>query len=408
MSGKTGKVEKAGKADKAGENGREHSRKTQARCLYAGRCGGCSGETDYEAYLQMKQKALIRSFSRFGRVEPILPMEDPHFYRHKVHAVFGRGPKGRLICGTYRAGTHRIIPIESCFIEDELSRRLVLFIRDLAEAFRLEPYDEDTGRGFLRHVQIRKGYATGEVLVTLVAASPVFPSGKAFVRLLTEQFPSVASVVLNINSRRTSLVLGEKEKVLYGSGSIRDRLCGLTYRISSRSFYQVNPAQTEKLYRLAVSLAGLTGRETVLDTYCGIGTIGMTAASAARQVIGVELNGDAVRDARANVKTNGLHNVDIVGGDAGAFMQEQALRGRAPDVVFMDPPRSGSTPVFLEALTAMAPPTVVYISCGPESLVRDLTYLTGHGYAVKRLCPVDMFPFTEHVEMVVLLSRRKA
>ena len=253
---------------------------------------------------------------------------------------------------------------------------------------------------------IRRGFTTGEILVVLVTASPVFPSKNNFVKALREKHPEITTIVQNINGRSTSMVLGDKEHVLYGKGYIEDVLCGLRFRISSRSFYQINSAQTEKLYAKAMELAELTGNETVLDAYCGIGTIGLIASKHAGKVIGVELNQDAVRDAVQNAKKNGITNAQFFCNDAGRFMSHMAARGESADVVFMDPPRSGSTEEFIDAVALMQPKRVVYISCGPDTLARDLRMFAKHGYKAKEAWPVDLFGWTEHVETVCLLSRK--
>ena len=257
----------------------------------------------------------------------------------------------------------------------------------------------------MRHVLIRTGHQTGEMLVVLVVASPVFPSKNNFVKALRKEHPEITSVVLNVNDKKTSMILGERNIVLYGKGYIQDVLCGYTFRISPHSFYQVNPVQTELLYRKAISLAGLTGKERVLDAYCGIGTIGMIASKKAKEVIGVELNRDAVKDAIGNAKGNGVKNIRFYQADAGAFMVSLAEQEEKMDVVFMDPPRAGSDEAFLESIAKLAPKTVVYISCNPETLARDLKYLTKKKYQVKKICPVDMFPFTDHCEVVCAMYR---
>ena len=244
-------------------------------------------------------------------------------------------------------------------------------------------------------------------MVVLVLGSPIFPSSNNFVKALRKEHPEITTVVLNINDRKTSMILGEREKVLYGKGFIRDELCGCTFRISSKSFYQVNPVQTEILYQKAIEFAHLTGKESVIDAYCGIGTIGLIASKSAKQVIGVELNKDAIRDAITNAKRNDIHNARFYNQDAGEFMVEMAQKGEHADVVIMDPPRTGSDEAFLSSVVRLAPKRVVYVSCGPESLARDLKYLTKHGYRMKECTPVDMFPFTRHVETVVLLSQQK-
>ena len=340
-------------------------------------------------------------------VRPIIGMEEPYHYRNKVHAVFGLDRKNNPISGIYKEGTHRILPVDSCLIEDQKADEIIVTIRSMLRSFKIRVFDEDTGYGLLRHVLIRCGFTTGEILVVLVTASPVFPSKNNFVKALREKHPEITTIVQNINGRSTSMVLGDKEHVLYGKGYIEDVLCGLRFRISSRSFYQINSAQTEKLYAKAIELAELTGNETVLDAYCGIGTIGLIASKHAGKVIGVELNQDAVRDAVQNAKKNGITNAQFFCNDAGRFMSHMAARGESADVVFMDPPRSGSTEEFIDAVALMQPKRVVYISCGPDTLARDLRMFAKHGYKAKEAWPVDLFGWTEHVETVVLLSQLK-
>lgn len=340
-------------------------------------------------------------------VRPIIGMEEPYHYRNKVHAVFGLDRKNNPISGIYKEGTHRILPVDSCLIEDQKADEIIVTIRSMLRSFKIRVFDEDTGYGLLRHVLIRRGFTTGEILVVLVTASPVFPSKNNFVKALREKHPEITTIVQNINGRSTSMVLGDKEHVLYGKGYIEDVLCGLRFRISSRSFYQINSAQTEKLYAKAMELAELTGNETVLDAYCGIGTIGLIASKHAGKVIGVELNQDAVRDAVQNAKKNGITNAQFFCNDAGRFMSHMAARGESADVVFMDPPRSGSTEEFIDAVALMQPKRVVYISCGPDTLARDLKIFAKHGYRAKEAWPVDLFGWTGHVETVVLMSRAK-
>ena len=270
----------------------------------------------------------------------------------------------------------------------------------------MKVFDEDTGYGFLRHVLVRTAHATGEIMVVLITASPVFPSKNNFVKALRKVHPEITTVVQNVNDRNTSMVLGEKEHVLYGPGFIVDVLCGEKFRISSKSFYQINPVQTEKLYNLAIEAAGLTGKELVVDAYCGIGTIGIVAASAAKEVIGVELNKDAVRDAVTNAKVNGEKNIRFYNNDAGKFMVQMASQNAHADVVFMDPPRSGSTEEFMDAVAILNPDRVVYVSCNPETLARDLAYFKKKGYRAEKAWAVDQFPMTGHCETVCLLSRK--
>ena len=332
-------------------------------------------------------------------------MENPYYYRNKVHAVFDRDRRGNIISGTYEAKTHRVVPVENCLIEDKKSQEIIRTIRGLLKSFKIKTYDEDTGYGLFRHVLIRRGFKSGEIMVVLVLGSPILPSSNNFVKALRKEHPEITTVVLNINDRKTSMILGEREKVLYGKGFIRDELCGCTFRISPKSFYQVNPVQTEILYQKAIEFAHLTGKESVIDAYCGIGTIGLIASGHAKEVVGVELNKDAVKDAKLNARENQIRNVKFFQGDAGEFMEAMAAEGKSMDVLFMDPPRAGSDEKFMASAVKMGPEKIVYISCNPETLARDLKYLTKKGYQVKKIQPVEMFAFTEHLETVVLLSR---
>lgn len=380
-----------------------------AGCTSAKKCGGCQYQgVAYQEQLKKKQRQVQGLLNKFGKVNPVIGMENPYYYRNKVHAVFDRDRKGNIISGIYEANSHRVVPIEKCLIEDEKSQEIIRTIRGMLRSFKIKTYDEDSGYGLLRHVLVRRGFESGEVMVVLVTASPIFPSKNNFVKALRKAHPEITTVVLNINDKKTSMVLGEREIVLYGKGFIRDTLCGCTFRISPKSFYQVNPIQTEVLYGKAVEYAGLTGKERVIDAYCGIGTIGLIAAAHAKEVIGVELNKDAVRDAKINARENKISNVRFLQGDAGEFMTALASAGEKADVVFMDPPRAGSDEKFLSSLLKLNPQKVVYISCNPETLARDLAFLTKKDYIVKKIQPVDMFCFTNHVETVCLLSNRKS
>lgn len=390
-----------------GKEMQEMKKEQTAACPYAKKCGGCQYQgMEYAQQLKKKQKEMNRLLKDFGHPEPIIGMKDPLHYRNKVHAVFGRTRKGEIVSGTYEAGTHKIVNIEECMIEDQISQSIIHTIRGLLKSFKIKTYDEDTGYGLLRHVLVRRGFVSGQVMVVLVLASPILPSKNNFVKALRKEHPEITTVVLNVNDKKTSMVLGERDIVLYGKGYIEDTLCGCRFRISPQSFYQVNPVQTERLYQTAMEYAGLTGKERVIDAYCGIGTIGMVAAKKAKEVIGVELNANAVRDARINAKINQMKNIRFYEGDAGKFMVSMAEAGEKADVVFMDPPRSGSDEAFLSSVVRLHPQRVVYVSCGPDTLARDLKYLISHGYAVRKMQPVDMFGYTQHCEMCVKLVRK--
>jgi 23S rRNA (uracil1939-C5)-methyltransferase len=370
------------------------------------KCGGCQLQRlPYDEQLRRKMGRCIALLGEFGHVEPIVPMDEPAYYRNKLTRSFGLDGRRRPVCGIYQPGSHAIVPVSDCMIEDAVGNAILRDLRDMLPAFKIKVYDERSGSGWLRHVQLRRAVATGQVLLTLVAVSPIFPLQKPFVKALTEKHPEISSIVLNINDRFGPVVLGEREKLLFGPGTVEDILCGKRFRISSRSFYQVNPLQTEKLYGKALDFAALSGTETVLDAYCGIGTIGIAAADRARQIIGVELNRDAVKDAIANARLNGLKNCWFAAGDAGEYLEGMARDGLRPDLVFLDPPRSGSDERFLRSLLKCAPARVVYVSCNPDTLARDLRLLTRGGCRVEKIQPVDMFPWTEHVETVVRLSR---
>lgn len=376
-------------------------------CPVYKKCGGCEYQgVPYAEQLKLKEKQVRKLLQKYCIVYPIMGMEEPYHYRNKVHAVFDHDRKGNAISGVYQKGTHFVVPIDECMIENHKADEIIVSIRQLLRSFKIKTYDEDTGYGLLRHVLVKRGFATKEIMVVLVTASPVFPSKNNFVNALRRLYPEITTIIQNVNGRGTSMVLGDQEKVLFGKGYIEDVLCGCRFRISSKSFYQINPVQTEVLYKKAIELAGLTGTETVLDAYCGIGTIGLIASKQAGSVTGVELNKEAIRDAIVNAKQNNTKNIRFYCADAGEFMEDMAAQGEKADVVFMDPPRSGSDEKFLSSLVKMGPKKVVYISCNPETQARDLEYLTRHGYAAGGAWPVDLFPFTGHVETVTLLVRK--
>lgn len=411
MEKKTGRPENINKKSRNEKvsNNLKHSAgaQTSKLCPVANKCGGCQWiDKEYEEQLRMKETRFRKLMEPYCRPERIIGMENPLHYRNKVHAVFGEDRRHNIISGIYEEKSHRIVPVDSCMIENSKADEIIVSVRQLLKSFKIRPYNEDTGYGLLRHVLIRTGYATGQIMVVLVLASPVFPSKNNFVKALLKLHPEITTIVLNVNNRSTSMVLGDKEQVIYGKGFIEDKLCEKTFRISPKSFYQVNPVQAEKLYQKAIEYACLTGKETVVDAYCGTGTIGIAAASGANKVIGVELNPDAVRDAVFNAKFNKVKNIEFYQNDAGKFLTGLAKQNVHVDVVIMDPPRSGSTEEFLTSVVEVGADRVVYVSCNPDTMVRDLKFLKGKGYEVRKCVAVDMFPFTEHVETVCLLSRK--
>lgn len=397
-------------------------------CPVAKKCGGCQYVgMPYKEQLAKKQKYVEQLLKGFGKVNRIIGMKQPEHYRNKVHAVYDFQKGKGIVSGIYQENSHDVVSVDTCLLENRKADEIIVSIRELAKSFKIKTYNEDTGYGLLRHVLVRVAHATGQIMVVLVLGSPILPSKKNFVGALCKLHPEITTIVVNVNNKKTSMILGDKEQVIYGKGYIEDVLCGRTFRISPKSFYQVNSVQTEELYHKTIEYARLTGKETVIDAYCGIGTIGLAAASEAKKIIGVELNKDAVRDAVINAKINQIKNADFYQNDAGRFMVQLAQAETQADVVFMDPPRSGSTEEFMDALLRLSPSRIVYISCNPETLARDLKYLTGggkgkkaggengkgndrensvtKGYRVVEITPVDMFPFTECIETVVLLQK---
>lgn len=378
-------------------------------CPAFSRCGGCTLQhASYEKQLAMKQNAAVKLLGGFAPVSEIIGMQEPYHYRHKVHASFYRSRRGMEL-GIYEENTHKVVSVSDCAIQNKTANAILRTIRKLADEFRLTAYNEDTKQGLLRHVLIRCGYGTGQIMVVLVLGTTNFPGRSHFVEKLRAAHPEITTIVQNINNQKTSMVLGDRESVLYGSGYIEDMLCGLKFRISPKSFYQVNPEQTEALYRTAIDFAALTGKETVLDAYCGTGTIGLIAARNAAKVIGVESSAAAVRDAVINAKTNNIANADFVQADATEYIQKALKTSSSPrpDAVILDPPRTGATETFLKSVAAVCPSRIVYVSCNMETQARDLKVLVQSGYRAVKIQPVDLFPWTGHVETVCLLSRKE-
>ena len=377
-------------------------------CPLYKKCGGCQLQNlTYEQQLRYKQVKCIRLLGKFCRVGEIIGMENPYHYRNKVQAAFALDRHSNIISGVYQSSSHKIVPVTVCMTEDEKADEIIGTIRRLLKNFKLRPYNEDTGRGFLRHVLVKRGFKSGQIMVVLVTGTRDFPKKKDFVATLLKIHPEITTVVQNVNNQKTSMVLGNRSEVLFGDGYITEQLGDFSFRISPKAFYQINPIQTEVLYNTTLEFAGLTGKETVIDAYCGTGTIGIFASPKAKKVVGVELNPDAVKDARVNAKLNSAENTEFYNADAGEFLADAAASNEKYDVVIMDPPRSGSTVKFLKSVVKLAPKTVVYVSCNPETLARDLMFLVRNGYKVKKIQPVDMFPHTNHVETVVLLSHKK-
>lgn len=378
------------------------------KCLIEKKCGSCKYiNMDYQNELRIKTdycKELLKDNKLdMYKVEDTLAMNSPYEYRNKVIVAFNHNYE----FGFYEEDSHKIIPYNHCLLHEEVSDKIIKKIQSLLKRYHVSIYDENRNRGLLRHVLIRRAIVTDQTMVVLVCNDNVFKGSKNFCNELIKSFPSIKTVVLNINKRKTSIVLGNEEKILYGKGFIVDELCGLKFKISPKSFYQINHHQCERLYGKALELLNLSGKETIIDAYCGIGTIGMIAANKAREVIGVELNRDAIKDAINNAKMNKIANIKFINDDATAFMIKLAKQRQKVDCIIMDPPRSGSTKEFLDAVKILQPKQLVYISCDPRTQVRDIKYLAKLGYFGDTMYPVDMFPHTEHVECVVLMSRAR-
>lgn len=378
-----------------------------SNCPYAKKCSGCQlSNLNYKEQLKLKQVSVIRLLGRYCHVEEIIGMENPFNYRNKVQSAFCE-KNNRTVSGIYQSSTNKIVEVNNCLLEDTDASRIVETIKNLCPRFKIKPYDIRTGKGFLRHVLVRKGFKSKEIMVVLVTTKGDFKSKSSFVNELVRRHPEIATVVWNVNPTTTALFLGNRDEILYGKGYIVDNLCDLSFRISPRSFYQINPSQTEILYSIAKEYAKLTGNEAVLDAYCGTGTIGLSMADMARTVIGVELNSDAVKDAKENAKLNKITNAKFYNADAGDFMLDLARSDAKIDVVITDPPRAGCSMKFLSSMIKLCPGRIVYISCNPETQARDLMTLTRAGYRVKKIQPVDLFPHTKHVESVALLQHVK-
>ena len=377
-------------------------------CKQFKKCGACRFQLDeYERQLTYKQNMLESLLSEFGSVERIIPMENPYNYRNKVQAAYFFDFKTqKCSSGVYQSNSKRIVQIESCALDDRQADEIILTIRRLADDFKLKPYDMRYKNGFLRHVLVRKGFKSGEIMVVIVTASSAFPSKNSFVKALVKKHSEITTIVHSINPTDTNLILGEQNRILHGKGYIEDELCSCSFRISPASFYQVNPVQCEILYNKAMDFAMLSGKETVFDAYCGTGTIGIIASKNAKQVLGVELNGNAVKDAVSNAKKNNAENIFFIEADATELINELAKEKEHFDVVFMDPPRAGASKEFLNSMLKLRPERIVYISCNPKTLARDLKTLN-KAYNVDIMQGIDMFPFTQHIECVSALSLKK-
>ena len=385
-------------------------------CPIAKKCGGCEWlAVPYPIQLRRKQEFVQELFAAVAKedgtsLENVRGMDDPRAFRFKAATPFAPGKGGRIRSGFYAAGSHRIVRCDQCLVEDPRARDILNSVAHIASDLRIPAYEEDRGTGCLRHAVLRCGYATDDLLLTLVTNGPSLPADKRLVKALREAHPELTSIVQNINERRTNAIFGRECKTLFGPGIMHDKLLGCTFEIGPTSFYQTNPAQTEVLYQLALEGAALQPGMRVLDAYCGTGTIGICAAAGSNevQVTGVEQVRGAVSCAKRNAAANGVSDrCEFIRADATQYLVKAAKAGEHYDVIIMDPPRAGSTPEFLSAVANIAPERVVYVSCNAVTQARDLEVLRAQGYRMERLTPVDMFPHTKHVETVALLERTR-
>lgn len=372
-------------------------------CYAYKNCGGC--QYMGTAYLEtlFEKRKYVQSLFPNEEVSFVIGMDDPYHYRNKVYATFGYDMNGNFIAGMYGENSHELVFTPDCLIQNETANHIISSIVSIATKMKIEPYNEDENTGCLRHAYIRVSAMSGKALVVLVIGSKELPGSKQFVKELLRQNPEISSVVINWNHKDTSMILGERERVVYGTGFIEDSIGGIQFRISSKSFYQVNPIQTEKLYAKAIELAHITKEDTVLDTCCGIGTISLFAAKHAKEVVGVEINESSIKDAVFNAKKNHIDNAFFYCDDAKNFL-ERLLD--TPDVVIMDPPRSGLGYHFMTTLSKMGPKKIVYISCNPQTQAEDISYL--RNYKINEIIPVDLFPFTKHIESICVLTKTKS
>ena len=384
--------------------------RVQPDCPVFGRCGGCAfRHITYEAELRLKQQRVEDAFRRIGHIDtplsPIRGAAETDRYRNKTQTPVAMA-NGRLLTGFYAPFSHRVVDCKNCLLQPEPFSKLLSAVARWAEKHKIPVYDETTGKGLLRHVYLRRGDATGEIMACLVINGDGVYREQELVKALKAASPDVKTVLLNINTADTNVILGEKNRVLYGDGAIEDELCGMRFRISPHSFYQVNPAQARRLYEQAAAFAAPEGTKTLIDLYCGTGTIGLTMAKRTERLIGVEIVPEAIEDAKINAKLNGVTNAEFLCADAAKAAKTLAERGIKPDAVVVDPTRKGCDPAVLQTVADMAPARIVYVSCDPATLARDCAVLKDLGYEVREIVPFDLFPRTAHVECVTLMTRK--
>ncbi len=392
---------------------KESPYRVKPRCELAGKCGGCSIQhLDYKKQLEYKQNKVKSCLERIGgfhdeiMMEPIIGMEEPYYYRNKAQFPVGKNKEGKVIIGFYAGGTHSIIDTTHCYIQTEINEIIMGKVRSFLEEYHISIYDEEENKGLVRHILTRVGFTTGEIMVCIIINGKELPHKEELIQSLCD-IPNMTSISVNVNKEKTNVILGEKVVTMWGQPYITDYIGDIKYQISPVSFYQVNPVQTRKLYETALSYADLHGDEVVWDLYCGIGTISLFLAQKAKQVYGVEIIPQAIEDARRNAEINNIKNAEFFIGAAEEILpREYHENSLYADVIVIDPPRKGCEESLLDTIIQMSPKRVVYVSCDPATLARDLKYLCDRGYQLSKVQVVDQFGHSVHVETVVLLSKK--
>ncbi|MDE5566270.1 MAG: 23S rRNA (uracil(1939)-C(5))-methyltransferase RlmD [Anaeroplasmataceae bacterium] len=379
-------------------------------CPYQKECGGCQFmHINYDYELKLKEeylKDLFKSFTGIPEIKVIPSFLETH-YRNKSQMTYKLSKQKKVVCGFYEEYSHRIVPVQNCMLQSQASNKVIEVLNQILSKHKITPYDEKTGRGVIRHVFVRYAYQTKELMLIIVTNGEMFPGRNNVVKDLINSNLKIKTIVQNFNARNTSIVLGDRSKVLYGPGFIYEKVGDYTFKISPNSFFQVNSLGMNKLYQLAIESAKITKNDLVLDAYCGVGTISIFASKYAKEVIGVELNKHAVLDAKINAKNNHIENINFICDDATNYITNSAKNRAQFDVLILDPPREGSTKQFINAVGYLKPKRVVYISCNPETLKRDLYLFSDNGYKIKSIVGVDMFSKTKHIEVITLLELKK-
>lgn len=379
-----------------------------AKCNIFDKCGGCKfPHNDYQKTIEFKKKFVLDALKKENHnvtIDQVVTSSNPFAYRNKMQITFSNS-NGKVKSGFYEENSHKVVDLDFCPIHTDIQNEIASYIKELVNKLKLRAFDEDRNFGLIRHVLIKEGFVSKQIMVVIVTASEIFPGRNDFVKLLRAKFPNITTIIQNINPRKTSIVLGEKERVLFGKGFIEDYLCGLKFKITSKSFFQINPEVTNKMYYMVSVFADIKDTDIVLDSYSGVGTIGMVLSKNAKKVISVESNKQAVAAAIMNAKDNNIKNVEFICDDATNFIIELSKLKEKIDVLIMDPPRTGSTPEFLNSVNKLLPRKIVYVSCDVTTLARDLNYLKKN-YNISKYSIFDMFCWTGHVESCVLLERR--